>query len=57
MHEETKDDPDSGVDFLSAERMEDGRRTFHMIPHEPELTSFGLDLYEEIVEKKIGKST
>lgn len=54
VHEETKDRPDAGVDFLSAERMKDGRRTFHMIPHEPELTSFGLDLYQEIVEKKTG---
>lgn len=54
VHEETKDRPEAGVDFLSAERMEDGRRTFRMIPHEPELTSFGLDLYQEIVEKKTG---
>ncbi len=54
VHEETKDKPDAGVDFLSAERKEDGRRTFHMIPHEPELTSLGLDLYTEIVEKSIG---
>ncbi|MCR5249193.1 MAG: hypothetical protein K6E50_01155 [Lachnospiraceae bacterium] len=49
VHEETKDKPDSGVEFLSAERKNDGQRTFRMIRHEPELTSFGLDLYEEIV--------
>ena len=49
MHDETQGRPDSGVQFLSAERKEDGRRTFRMIPHAPELTSFGLDLYEEIV--------
>ena len=49
MHDETEGRPDSGVQFLSAERKEDGRRTFRMIPHAPELTSFGLDLYEEIV--------
>jgi len=49
VHEESKDDPDSNVEFLSAERKEDGRRTFRMIRHEPELTSFGLDLYREIV--------
>ena len=49
MHEETEGKTDSGVQFLSAERKEDGRRTFRMIPHAPELTSFGLDLYEEIV--------
>ncbi len=39
----------SGVEFFCAERMEDGRRTFKMIQHAPELTSFGLDLYEEII--------
>ncbi|MCR5118210.1 MAG: hypothetical protein K6B44_01155 [Lachnospiraceae bacterium] len=50
IHEESKDHPEAGVEFLSAERKEDGTRTFRMIPHEPELTSFGLDLYEEIVE-------
>ena len=52
VREETKDRPDSEVEFLSAERKEDGKRTFRMIRHEPELTSFGLDLYEEIVEKR-----
>ncbi len=52
VHEETKDDPASGVVFLSAERKHDGTRTYRMIRHEPELTSFGLDLYEEIVEKR-----
>ncbi len=55
VHEETKDDQASGVEFLSAERKEDGRRTFRMIRHEPELTSFGLDLYEEIVENRSDK--
>ncbi len=49
VHDEMKDDPAAGVEFLSAERKEDGRRTFRMIRHEPELTSFGLDLYREIV--------
>ncbi len=49
VYEEIKSDPESGVEFLSAERMQDGTRTFKMIRHEPELTSFGLDLYEEIV--------
>ncbi|MBR6380819.1 MAG: hypothetical protein IKS07_03970 [Lachnospiraceae bacterium] len=52
IHQETKDRPDSGVAFFSAERTPDGRRTYRMIPHEPELTSFGLDLYEEIVGRK-----
>ena len=52
MYEETKADPAAGAAFLSAERQADGSRTYRMIPHAPETTSFGLDLYEEIVEKK-----
>ncbi|MBR6256356.1 MAG: hypothetical protein IKR23_03170 [Lachnospiraceae bacterium] len=52
VHEESKGKENSGVVFLSAERKEDGTRTFRMIHHEPELTSFGLDLYADIVEKK-----
>ena len=47
MYEETKDDPD--VVFLSAEHLEDGQRTFKMIPHAPELTSFGLELYDKVL--------
>ena len=42
---------DSGVAFLSAERKEDGSRTYKMIQSVPELTSFGLDLYEKIIEE------
>jgi len=38
-----------GVEFLSAQRLENGRRTFKMVQHAPELTSFGLDLYDEII--------
>ena len=41
-----------GVEFFSAQRLPDGSRTFKMIQHEPELTSFGLDLYERIVAVK-----
>ena len=52
MHAEMKNNPESGTEFLSAERTPAGVRTFRMIPHVPEMTSFGLDLYEEIVEKK-----
>lgn len=37
--------------FLCAERLEDGSRTFHMIPHAPQQTSFGLELYDEILKK------
>ncbi len=45
MYEEAKDT----ADFLSAERRADGKRTFKMIPNAPQSTSFGLDLYEEII--------
>ena len=38
------------VEFFSAEREDSGRRTFKMIQHAPELTSFGLDLYDDIVK-------
>ena len=39
----------SEVEFLCAERTEDGRRTYKMIQSAPELTSFGLDLYDQII--------
>lgn len=42
------------VEFLCAERLENGTRTFRMIQHAPEMTSFGLDLYDEIVGKRKG---
>ncbi len=35
--------------FLRAERREDGTRTYRMVEAAPENTSFGLDLYEELV--------
>ncbi len=47
MYEESKDD--EKVCFLCAEHLPDGKRTFKMIPHAPELTSFGLELYDEIL--------
>lgn len=37
------------IEFLSAQRLANGKRTFRMVQGEPELTSFGLDLYEEII--------
>lgn len=37
------------VEFLTAQRLEDGKRTFRMVQHAPELTSFGLDLYDRII--------
>lgn len=40
----------SDTAFLHAERKENGVRTFKMVPGEPELTSFGLDLYEQLIE-------
>ena len=49
VYQESGGNLDSGVEFLSAQRMENGRRTFKMIQHAPELTSFGLDLYEEMI--------
>lgn len=52
IYEEAGDLETSDIAFLSAERLEDGKRTFKMIPHEPELTSFGLELYAEIIEKR-----
>ncbi|MCR5324976.1 MAG: hypothetical protein K6E85_17095 [Lachnospiraceae bacterium] len=52
VYEEASEPFGAGAEFLSAERKEDGTRTFRMIPHEPELTSFGLDLYEDIVERR-----
>lgn len=52
MYGEAAECPDSGVEFFSAERTENGRRTFKMIQHAPELTSFGLDLYDEIITAK-----
>ena len=56
VYEETKQTEAAGENpkttFLSAQRLENGRRTFKMIQHEPELTSFGLDLYESIIVNK-----
>jgi len=36
--------------YLLAERLEDGTRTFHVKPGEPQQTSYGADLYKEIFE-------
>lgn len=41
----------SDVEFFCAQRMENGKRTFKMIQHAPELTSFGLDLYYDLIQK------
>ena len=37
--------------FLSAEREADGTRTFRMVGQEPELTSYGLDLYDSMIQQ------
>lgn len=52
MYDETDDVEKSDTAFLSAEHLEDGTRTFKMIPHEPEMTSFGLELFAQIIEKQ-----
>ena len=49
VYEEAAGSEDAGVEFLSAQRLGDGKRTFRMVQHAPELTSFGLDLYDEII--------
>lgn len=36
--------------FLVAERKEDGRRTFRMLPGKPEYTSYGMDLFKVLEE-------
>ena len=37
--------------FLSAERRNDGKRTYKMVPRTPGYTSYGLDLYEDTIGK------
>ncbi len=38
-----------GTEFLVAERQEDGKRTFHMIPGVPHYSSYGTDLYSYMI--------
>ena len=45
-----------GTTFLSAQRLEDGTRTFKILPHAPEMTSFGLELYDEVLKTKEERS-
>ena len=47
IYEESK--TDEKVCFLCAEHLDDGKRTYKMIDHAPELTSFGLELYDEVL--------
>ena len=50
--EAAKEGRASDVEFFCAQRMENGKRTFKMIQHAPELTSFGLDLYNELIKER-----
>ncbi len=49
--EKEKNNEHSDITFFCAERKEDGVRTYKMIQSVPELTSFGLDLYAEVIGK------
>ena len=49
MFKESKDTQSTHIEFFCAEREANGKRTFRMIQHEPELTSFGMDLYNSII--------
>ena len=49
VYEENSNGEYEHVAFLSAERLEDGTRTYKMRSDSPQLTSFGLDLYNEII--------
>lgn len=56
VYSEVKEIEDKGgssdITFFCAERRPNGQRTFKIIQNVPELTSFGLDLYEDIIEKR-----
>ena len=47
--ESMKEKGRSDITFFCAERKEDGVRTYIMIQSVPELTSFGLDLYRDVI--------
>lgn len=47
--ESTEGTAPCGIEFLCAQRLEGGKRTYKMIQNVPELTSFGLDLYDEMI--------
>ena len=51
--EKEKNNEHNDITFFCAERKEDGVRTYKMIQSVPELTSFGLDLYSEIIGKPV----
>ena len=39
---------DPNTQFLRAQRLENGERTFRIVPGEPMQTAFGVDLYRKI---------
>ena len=39
------------IEFLVAERKENGKRTYHMLPGQPHYSSYGTDLYEYMIGK------
>jgi DNA mismatch repair ATPase MutS len=45
---------DHKTQYLRAQRLENGERTFKVVPGEPLQTAFGEDLYQRIFEKAIG---
>ena len=49
--EKEKNNEHSDITFFCAERKENGVRTYKMIQSVPELTSFGLDLYSDVIGK------
>lgn len=51
--EKEKNNEHSDITFFCAERKEGGVRTFKMIQSVPELTSFGLDLYADVIGKPV----
>ncbi len=38
-----------GAEFLVAERLDNGKRTFHMVPGMPHYSSYGTDLYQYMI--------
>lgn len=43
---------DPNTQFLRAERLENGKRTFRIVPGEPMQTAFGVDLYRKIFAER-----
>lgn len=52
MYGRKQKQPDMRVLFLSAERTQEAIRTYRINPMEPSPTSYGLDLYDDLMEKR-----